>query len=190
MGNESAVNLIDRIIADAREAAAKVLADAEASCNSIRETTDAEIARKAEQFEKDRAQQTKAVIDGYKTRAELDGKKEALRDKRALLDSVFDEAYRKLLDLPVERREKLYLSILKTEAKENDVIAPAKPDREAVVRAAKQLPFRVRIDERDADAEAGFILYGGSYEKDCSMKSVLRELRDAEETNVAKILFR
>ena len=190
MGNESAVNLIDRIIADAREAAAKVLADAEASCNSIRETTDAEIARKAEQFEKVRAQQTKAVIDGYKTRAELDGKKEALRDKRALLDSVFDEAYRKLLDLPVERREKLYLSILKTEAKENDVIAPAKPDREAVTRAAKQLPFHVRIDERDTDAEAGFILYGGSYEKDCSMKSVLRELRDAEETNVAKILFR
>ena len=64
MGNESAVNLIDRIIADAKEAAAKVLADAEASCNSIRETTDAEIAKKAEQFERERAQQTKAVISG------------------------------------------------------------------------------------------------------------------------------
>ncbi len=190
MGNESAVNLIDRIIADAEAAAAKVLADAEASCNSIRETTDAEIARKAEQSGKERAQQAKAVIDGYKTRAELDGKKEALRDKRALIDDVFSEAYRKLLDLPADRREKLFLSILKTEAKEGDVIAPAKPDREAVLRAAKQLPFQVRISERDADTEAGFILYGGSYEKDCSMKAILRELRDAEETNVAKILFR
>lgn len=190
MGNESAVNLIDRIIADAKEAAAKVLADAEASCNSIRETTDAEIAKKAEQCERERAQQTKAVIDGYKTRAQLDGKKEALRDRRALLDDVFAETYRKLIGLPAQQREKLYLSILKAEAKENDIVVPAKADREAVTRAAKQLPFWVQIDERDADAEAGFILYGGSYEKDCSMKSVLRELRDAEETNVAKILFR
>ncbi len=190
MGNESAVNLIDRIIADAKDAAAKVLADAEASCNSIREATDAQIANKAEQFEKERAQQTKAVIDGYQTRAELDGKKELLRDKRALLDDVFEKTYRRLLDLPTEKREKLYLSILKTEAKANDVVAPAKADREAIVRAASQLPFAVRISEQDADTEAGFILYGGSYEKDCSMKSVLRELRDAEETNVAKILFR
>ena len=190
MGNESAANLIDRILADAKEAAAKVLADAEASCSSIRETTDAEIRRKAEQSEKDRAQQAKAVIDGYKTRAELDGKKEALRDKRALLDNVFSETYRKMLEMPYEKREKLFLSILKAEAKENDVIAPTKADREAVSNAAKQLPFRVQISERDADADAGFVLYGGSYEKDCSMKSILRELRDAEETNVAKILFR
>ncbi len=190
MGNESAVNLIDRITADARETAAKVLADAEASCNSIRETAEAEIARRAEQSEKERTEQTKAVIDGFKTRAELDGKKEALRDKRALLDDVFAETYRKMLDLPFEKREKLFLSILKAEAKENDVVAPAKADREAIARAIRQLPFRVQISDRDADAEAGFILYGGSYEKDCSMKSILRELRDAEETNVAKILFR
>lgn len=190
MGNESAVNLIDRITADAKEAAAKVLADAEASCSSIRETTDAEIRRRAEQSERERAAQTKAVIDGYKTRAELDGKKEALRDKRTLLDDVFAETYRKLIELPTQQREKLFLSILKTEAKENDVVAPAKADREAVTRAAKQLPFWVQISERDADAEAGFVLYGGSYEKDCSMKAILRELRDAEETNVAKILFR
>lgn len=190
MGNESAVNLIDRIIADARDAAAKVLADAEASCNSIRESTEAEIAKRAEQAEKERALQTKAVIDGYKTRAELDGRKDALRDKRELLDGVFEETYRKLLALPVEKREAFYLSVLKKEAKANDTVAPAKADREAVTRAASKLPFWVTVSERDADAEAGFVIYGGSYEKDCSMKAVLRELRDAEETNVAKILFR
>ena len=182
MESKSAVNLIDRILAEARETAGKVLADAEASCNSIRESTEAEIARKAEQFDRERAQQTKSVIDGYKTRAELDGKKEALRNKRALLDDVFFEAYRNMLSLPLEQRE--------AEAKESDVIVPAKSDREAVRRAVEKLPFKVRIEERDTDAEAGFILYGESYEKDCSMKSILRELRDAEETNVAKILFR
>ena len=95
-----------------------------------------------------------------------------------------------MLELSNEKRERLFLSILNAEAKGNDVVAPAKADRETVKKAIAALPFPVRLSDRDADVEAGFVLYGGSYEKDCSMKAILRELRDAEETNVAKILFR
>ena len=190
MGNESAVNLIDRILTDANEAAAKVLAEAEASCNSIRETCEQEIAKRADRSEKERIQKVNAVLDGYKTRAELDGRKDALRDKRMILDEVFTEAYRKLLDLPFEKREKLYLSILKSEAVENDTVAPAACDREAVAKAIAALPFSVKISDSNADIDAGFVLFGKSYEKDCSMKAILRELRDAEETKIAKILFR
>ena len=190
MGNESAVNLIDRILAEARETASGMLADAEESCNGIRKACSEQIAKNAEQSEKDRAEKVKAIKDGYGTRAELDGRKDALRSKRALLDAVFSETYRNMLDLPNEKREALFLSILKKEAKANDVVAPAKTDRETVQKAIAALPFAVRLSERDADVEAGFVLYGGSYEKDCSMKAILRELRDSEETNVAKILFR
>ena len=190
MGNESAVNLFDRILADANEAAAKVLAEAEASCNGIRESYEQEIAERADRCEKERAQQVKAVLDGYKTRAELDGRKDALRDKRAVLDDVFREAYQNMLALPADKREKLYLSILKSEAVDGDTVEPAACDREVLKKAIAALPFSVRISERDAGAEAGFVLYGKSYEKDCSMKAILRELRDAEETKIAKILFR
>ena len=189
MGNESAVNLIDRILAEAKDAADKVLADAEGSCSGIREACAAQIAGKAEQSEKDRAEKVRAIKDGYATRAALDGRKDALRDKRALLDAVFSETYRKMLELSDEKREKLFLSILKREAKANDVVSPARADRETVQKAIAALPFPVKLSDMDAGAEAGFVLYGGSYEKDCSMKAILRELRDAEETNVAKILF-
>ncbi|MBR0508059.1 MAG: hypothetical protein IJJ86_05570, partial [Clostridia bacterium] len=112
------------------------------------------------------------------------------RAKRALLDGVFEKAYANMLDLPAEKREALFRSILLKEAKENDTVAPAKRDREAVAAAAGKLPFAIRLSDSDADTEAGFVLYGDGYEKDCSMKAILKELRDAEETNVAKILFR
>ena len=190
MGNESAANLIDRIIADAKEAADKILADAEASASGIRESRDAEIAKKAEQFGKEREQKIAVVLNGCRTRAELDGRKESLRAKRALLDSVFNEAYANLLALPAEKREALFLSIINKEAKANDTVVPAKADRAAIERAIAKLPFSVKLSDKDAEAEAGFILLGDGYEKDCSMKAILRELRDAEETNVAKILFR
>ena len=190
MGNESAANLIDRILADAKEAAAKVLADAEASAGGIRESRDAEIAKKAEQAQKVREQQIGVILNGCRTRAELDGRKETLRAKRVLLDSVFTEAYHRMLALSNDRREAMFLSILKKEANANDTVKPAKVDREALRRVIARLPFSVNLSEQDADAEAGFVLLGSGYEKDCSMKAILRELRDAEETNVAKILFR
>ncbi len=190
MGNESAANLIDRILADAKEAADRILADAETSASGIRESRDAEIAKKAEQTERERKQQIGVILNGCRTRAELDGRKETLRAKRALLDGVFSEAYNRMLALPNEKREALFRSILQKEANENDVVAPAKVDREVLKRTISGLPFSVKLAEKDADAEAGFILYGDGYEKDCSMKAILRELRDAEETNVAKILFR
>ena len=190
MGNESAVNLIDRILADAKEAADKALADAEASCRSIRESRDAEIAQKAEQFRKEREQKINVIKNGCRTRAELDGRKDTLRAKRALIDSVFAEAYGKMLALSEEKRAALFLSILKKESKANDVVVPAKADRAVVEQAIGKLPFAVKLSDRDAEAEAGFVLLGDGYEKDCSMKAILRELRDAEETNVAGILFR
>lgn len=190
MGNESAANLIDRIIADAEAAADRILADADASASGIRESRDAEIARKAEQTERERKQQISVILNGCRTRAELDGRKETLRAKRALIDSVFTEAYRRMLTLSNEKREALFRSILFREAKEHDVVAPAKVDREVLRNVIAALPFAVKLSEKDADAEAGFILYGDGYEKDCSMKAILHELRDAEETNVAKILFR
>ena len=46
--------------------------------------------------------------------------------------------------------------------------------------------LRVGVDED----VPGLFQNGDGYEKDCSMKAILKELRDAEETNVAKILFR
>lgn len=190
MGSESAVNLIDRILADAQEAADKVLQDAEASISGIRESRNEQIAKKAEQFSKEREQQTAVIRNGCRTRAELDGRKETLRAKRSLLDGVFAEAYENLLKLPAEKRSALFLSILRQEAKANDTVSPAKADRAAIAAILKKLPFAVRLSEQDADAEAGFVLYGDGYEKDCSMKAILRELRDAEETNVAAILFR
>ena len=190
MGNESAANLIDRILADAQAAADKALADAEASCSSIHASRDAEIAKKAEQFRKEREQKINVIKNGCRTRAELDGRKDTLRAKRTLLDGVFSETYAKMLALPSDKRSALFLSILKKEAKENDSVAPAKADREVIARAIAELPFPVKLSEQDAQAEAGFILFGDGYEKDCSMKAILREMRDAEETNVAKILFR
>ena len=50
-------------------------------------------------------------------------------------------------------------------------------------------PVKLTLSDQDAPCEGGFLLLGGSYEKDCSLNALMAELRLKEETNAARILF-
>jgi len=189
MGNASADNLIGRILSEAQQSADRILADADASCEAIRKERDARIGEQAAALGKTRDIEVREILDGAATRARLDGRKALLAEKRALLDEAFAAAYQAVCELPKEELSKLYASVLKAEAQAGDTVVPAKPDRAAVQSAVDNAGIPVKLSDTDASAERGFVLYGKSYEKDCSLRAVLSELRDAEETKVAEVLF-
>mgnify|MGYP003593416828 CR=1 FL=1 len=45
------------------------------------------------------------------------------------------------------------------------------------------------ISANDAKIDGGFVLVGEGYEKDCSFRSLLSEVRESEETAVYQLLF-
>lgn len=181
--------LIERIVQDARSEADAAMAEATANCQRAREDCDARILELTRAFERDREQQVAGVLDGAKTRAALDGRKEALRDKRRVLDEVFTSARQALHELSGEKREKLLRALLVREAEAGCVIVPAFADREALTRLSKELEQPLPVSDTDAKSDGGFILSGESYEKDCSFDALMDEIRQAEETNVSRILF-
>ena len=187
MGNASADNLIERILSEARQGAEKIGADASATCDEIKKERDERIAQISSAAQKARDVQVKEILGGAKTRAELDGRKELLAQKRAVLDHAFAAAYDALCKKNADELERLYASVLRAEAEPGNVIVAASADRETLSRAAKSAGLT--LSDADAAIERGFILKGGSYEKNCSLKAILTELRDREETAVADILF-
>lgn len=189
MGNASADHLIERILADAADAAARIAADADASCAQIAAERDRRIAESAAAAAKRRDIETKEILDGAATRARLDGKKEMLAAKRALLDHTFDAAYESLCAAPESELAALYGKLLRAESEDGDVVVPAKADRAALKTAIAGCGRRVTLSETDASADRGFVLLGKGYEKDCSLRAILSNLRSAEETGVAGILF-
>ena len=189
MGNANADHLIERILADASDAAAKIAADADATCAEIAAERDRKIAEIAETVLKRREIEVQEILDGAQTRARLDGKKELLAAKRQVLDQAFDAAYRALCQSSVESLSALYGKVLAAEAEEGDTVAAAKQDRPAVLAALHGCGKQLTLSDTDAPVERGFVLYGKGYEKDCSLKAILSEVRDAEETKVAGILF-
>ena len=96
---------------------------------------------------------------------------------------------RRIRALAGPRREAILLALLKKEAAQGDAVLPAKQDRDLIAALLPQVPQKLTLSEEDAPYEGGFLLRGGSYEKDCSLNALMAELRLNEETNAARLLF-
>ena len=185
----SADKLIGRILSEAEADASAARDKAAESCRSLAADCEKKIAERAQVAAAARDTAVKGVLDGARTRAELDGRKETLSVRRRILDEAFAAATQELNALTGPRREAILLRLLKTEAAAGDVVLPAKQDRAVIEKLLVQVPVKLTLSKEDAPFEGGFLLLGGSYEKDCSLNALMAELRLKEETNAARILF-
>ena len=182
--------LAERIVTDAQDEARAVLAEAQTAAQGIlRESEKAVSVRKAEL----NSQKNNAVtnlVSGYQTRAMLDAKKDALRKKRVVIDSAFTLAYEAMLSLDTEKRKSICKSMLLSQAEGGETVLPAAQDRAAVAALIAAMPDKkLTLASGTAAVDGGFILLGDGYEKDCSFRSLLSTIRDAEETAVYQLLF-
>ena len=195
--NSGADALIGRILADAQAEADTALADADKEAERIA------LIAKDERFriENETAQKTKRLNDAAqeksRTNAALDSRKYALKVKRALIDEAFALAAERMEQKSDAERSALIKALLIREAEGGEMIIPAVRDEAnakgmlAEVNAALAEAGRapLAIAPADADITGGFILKAAGYEKNCSFAAVLREVRAAEESAVAGILF-
>ena len=181
--------LIGRILAEAEADASAAREKAAESCRAVMADCEKKIAERASIAAVGRDTAVKGVLDGARTRAELDGRKETLSVRRRILDEAFATAAKELNALTGSRREAILLRLLQQEAAEGDAVLPAKQDRALIEKLLPQVPVKLTLSDEDAPFEGGFLLLGGSYEKDCSLNALMAELRLKEETNAARILF-
>lgn len=189
MGNASADKLIEHILQDARDGAETILENAGRMCAQIFEDRDKQIGEDRSLQLKKRETLVQEILDGAETRARLDGRKEILAAKRAILDQAFQEAYRTLCALDKDTLARLYAKVLEQEAENGDMILPAEADRDTISHAVSMLGAEYEIQNGNAPVDRGFLLIGKGYEKDCSLKAILSETRAREETKIAELLF-
>ena len=182
--------LAERIVTDAQDEARAVLAEAQTATQGIlRESEKAVSVRKAE-LNSQKNNVVTSLVSGYQTRAMLDAKKDALRKKRVVIDSAFTLAYEAMLSLDTEKRKSICKSMLLSQAEGGETVLPAAQDRAAVAALIAAMPDKkLALASGTAAIDGGFILLGDGYEKDCSFRSLLDTVRDAEETAVYQLLF-
>jgi V/A-type H+-transporting ATPase subunit E len=182
--------LAERIVGEAEADAKKVLSEAEAGVRSIREESDKALGELRKSLAAKREAATKSLLDGFVTRTALDGRKSALAKKRAVIDKAFSQAYCAVLALDEDARTQICAKLLLVEAEGGETVVPAKADRKGIQKTIGDMKdVSLKLSERNADIEGGFLLVSGSYEKDCSFASLMNEIRGGEETHIAKMLF-
>ena len=182
--------LAERIVLDAQEEARAVLEQAQEVVLGIQKESEKAVSARRAELSSQRTSAVKSLIGGYQTRASLDAKKDALRKKRAVIDSAFTRAYDAVLSLPQSDRKEICARMIQAHAEGGEQVLPAKADRAALAAIiAAQPEKKLTLSKDDAAIDGGFILLGDGYEKDCSFRSLLDTVRDAEETAVYQLLF-
>ena len=195
--NSGADALIGRILADAQAEADTALADADKEAERIALIAKDECFRTENETELKTKRLNDAAQEKSRTNAALDSRKYALKVKRALIDEAFALAAERMEQKSDAERSALIKALLIREAEGGETIIPAARDEANVksvlaeVNAALAQSNRapLTIAPADADIPGGFILTAAGYEKNCSFAAVLREVRAAEESAVAGILF-
>lgn len=182
--------LAERIVNDAEEEARALMTEAESEARFIREESEKAVSARCVELNSQKESAVKSLIGGYRTRATLDGKKDALRKKRVVIDAAFTRAYEAMLALSAERRKAICANLLAAQAEGGETVLPAEQDRAALIALVASMPEKkLKVSGDSAKIDGGFILLGSGYEKDCSFKSLLTTVRDAEETAVYQLLF-
>lgn len=181
--------LIERILSQAKADVDAAQKRAQEGCRGVWDGCRRRVDQQAAEAAAVRDAAVQGVLDGARTRAELEGRKQALAMRRQLLDEAFCQATAALHRLSGPQRAQLLGYLLETETAPGDEIVPAGPDRAVLQEQIAALNRPLTLSPQDAPLEGGFLIIGGSYEKDCSLAALMNQIRQEEEGNVARILF-
>jgi vacuolar-type H+-ATPase subunit E/Vma4 len=169
------------IVADAEKKAEKLLSDASLRAEETRKTIEAEVAEKR-----------RAILEKRAADARLDCAKALLGEKRKVVETVYDEAHSRLLELPKEDAVALVERLLCAYAEAGDEIVFDKYFPYAA--EVKILPVvkekDLRIAKESQEIGGGLRLIGKVSDKDLSFKALILADRDENQASLARELFK
>ena len=189
--------LIERILADAREAADGIRAAAETDEARIDQLADNDVWEIESEAQLQAKRLREDVLERSRTNAELDSRKYALSARRQVVDKAFDEAYRRLCALSGAERDKLLTLLAVRECDGGETLLPAQADEDAFKRLLSAINEELKavgkaaitLGAAEPSLDGGFILHAAGYEKNCSFSAALREVREYDQSRVAALLF-
>ena len=181
-----------RIISDAEAQAAKILEAANARAEEIISQANKAAERNRLGAEAEIAEKCRAIESGKAAEARLDCAKIALKERRRVIDAVYDEAYKKLCDLPKAEALKFAEMLLQAHAEVGEEIAFS-PDYKWAQEVSK-LPVvaekKLKIALNVNGVTGGFKLLGKSVDKDLSYKALLSEDKESYQGELATQIFK
>lgn len=184
--------LVERILSDAKQEAENIVEAAEQKAAKILADASARVETLKAEAEKDAAEKRQSILEKNAASARLDSAKLLLKEKRKVLDTVYDEAHSRLLSLNKEDCLKLFAALLQNYAEEGDEIVFSKSF--AYEDEVKLLPVfkerNLKIAQTREELEGGMRLIGEKSDKDLTFPALLATDREENQAQIAKEIFK
>ncbi len=190
--------ILARIEADARDAVADVLKEAEDRVLSIHEASDLHLAELKQQTQNQAKAESLRLEERMQRLAELESRKELLAAQRELMNQAFNQALEKLRVLPEEAFSDWLIHHLESARGDEGVRAGDLNDSfftPAFLQKAntrlKELGKPGKLTDMGGrePGVTGLVLYGEGSVAYCSLESALEQKRLDLETGLAELLF-
>ena len=188
----STEQIIERIRADALAEAQAIVAEAEEKAKKLRCEADERIALAERETQAEAEARRISALEKKAAVARLDSAKLFLKEKRKVIDAVYDEALSRLMSLGKEESLALMEKLLEAYAEVGDEIYFSKNfTYEAEVKLLPVMAEKnLKISSERADIEGGLRLKGEKADKDLSFVALLNADREEDQAELAKELFR
>ena len=183
-------NIINKILSDADAKCAEILCAADASSQAIIDEAEKVIANDRAALEQRLQAITAERQRNRKATAELDAKKYTLSAKQQLISRCYELAYERLVKMSEAERLNLIGSLIEKHAEVGETVYVTQADAKGVTQMwLNGFEKDLKLGKKYLKADGGVVLEGDGYEKDLTLKSVIKYLREQTESKVADLLL-
>lgn len=185
--------IINKIIADATSTAKASISDANDKAKDLISSSEEYVAQYKIEQGKAIEKECELVLQRKATVALLDSRKIELRAKQDLIEECFDKASEKVLALPKEKYLAFIKGLLVENADDNDEVILSDSEKnitkEFIDKVSKEIGKKLTISKETGKYVGGVILRSKVCDKNLTLKTIVRSLRESNEKEVAEILF-
>ena len=133
------------------------------------------------------------IIERKQTVATLDGRKISLKAKQALISECFDEAIKKILELDSKKYLAYIKSLISKYGENGDEVVLSTTNKvvtkQFIEDTVKELGLAITVSKNTSDYVGGIILQTKVVDKNLTLETTLRGLKEEIEQQTAEILF-
>lgn len=177
---EEAVATAEIMLREAEDKAREITKDAQANCVMIQK-----------EMEERSANDVSSCISRGESAKDLARKKMILKAKQEVISNVIERAKEKLLQLPDDEYfEVIRKMVQKYALEQTGQIMFSAQDMKRVPKAFKdEMKSNLKISEKTANIDGGFILVYGDVEENCSFDALFFATRESLQDQVCEVLF-
>jgi V/A-type H+-transporting ATPase subunit E len=189
-------DILRKIRADAEEAARRIVNEGKAAADAVTAQARARVEAQQERMRARARQRADEERNRIVTLARLSGRRDLLNEKQRLIDRVFEETEKSILEMGRDDYRRLIRRLLRDTREAGDVevivdVNETRIDQSFLDDVGRELggSGSLKLSNERREIGGGFILRSGRTETNCALGTILRDARERLETEVASILF-